>query len=319
MLPDLIISSGVKGQIYINDRPLGEVDSETYQSFIGAGTFYMTFTPLEYKRIYPPITVKIKIEKGAPVFSCPYISIVDFTSGTFLLEITPPALAGNTLPKCLMFHEIESRFVASLMEQNCYYLVIEDEQKLLPDGFFQIPMEIERLSMEAISISGLTMLIVCDGKSNTHIFAKGEKGFALSLSLEANGYEAADNNLVVYKTTSFMHKIQNTYSVRNGVITLTNTEYETASPVIRDEEIVKDFLECVKYGVEKQALYYLSRDLTLSFSELKEFLGDYNEFKTSPFEENTYALIGKNDRGIYLASRFTFELMGGKIHNIQEL
>lgn len=318
MLPEIIISCNKKGLIRIGDTLLGEVNEENYQSFIGAGSFYLSYTPISGKEVYAPITVKVSVENGVPIFECPYINIFNYKNNTFLMDLEPPCLAAHTLPVCLMYKRAEDRFIVSLIKQNCHYVVIEDERKQLPDGFFIVQIHNTPL-MDTGLISDVSVVILCDSKAHTYVFVKGEKGFYKALALEADEYKIEQDKIIIKKTTSFGHVVTNVYGVKNKTLALIDSNYEANPLPVQKENLIEDFLECVKYGVEKKALSYLSGDLQLSFSDLKEFLGEFSEFKTSPFEENAYALINRSDDGVYLVNRFSFEILGSKIDNIEEL
>lgn len=316
MLPEIIIASNISGLVRIGDTLLGEISRSEYLSFIGAGSFYLGFTPFTSFKIYAPISVKVTISQGAPVFECPYIHIFNYKDNVYMLELEPPCLAAHTLPVCLDYKRIENRFTASLIEQNSFYVVIEDDTKQLPDGFFPIILSSNPV-MNIVSVNGASMVIVSDSCSHMYIFAKNEKGFYKALSLEADEYNIENDRFVIKKTTRFGHTLSNTYTEKNGSLLLSDTAYEI-NPLPADDIII-DFLECVKFGIEKRALSYLSIDLELSFAELKEFMGEFSEFRRSPFDENAYALIGRNDGCAYLVNRFSFEIIRGRINNIQEL
>lgn len=318
MLPDIIISSSVSGITHLNDRVLGEVNSDTYQSFIGAGTFYLSFSPLDYSQIFAPFSVRISIINGIPEFSCPYVNLITYGRGAFYLEICPPIVAGNTLPHCQSFERIHDRFVISLMEQCGHYLVIEDEKRSLPDGFFQLELSGKKPNMQVVRIESGYYIMVYDNVEHLYILSQNGESFTLSHSLEADVVEVDDKAITASKTTKFGHVVNNVYKQSEGVLSLFESTYKDGGAVLSTDDIPMDFLECIKYGIESRAMDYLAPDLDLSFEELREFLGSFSQIKSSPFESDSFALITKTN-GANIAARFSFEITGSKINNIQEL
>lgn len=316
MLPEIIISCETAGLIYINNSCLGEVNDNTYQSFIGAGVFYLKYIPFSSEKIYSPLCIKISISDDAPVFDSPYLHIFNCKNNVFLLELSPPPLAGHTLPVCLGFAVADNRFTVSLVEQNCFYLVIEDEQKEFADSFFPLDFNATPY-IEMINVNNSAIILLSDNKSRIYAFCKNENKFQKALTLDADSWKQDDKYIIITKTTSNGHKVINSYTVENNRILLKDTSFNI-NPAF-DNDIVTDFLECIKYGIKSKALSYLSSDLSLSFEELRDFLGEFTHFKKSPFEQNAFALISQNKSGNSALNRFSFEIKSGKIYNIQEL
>lgn len=316
MLPEILITSKIGGLVHIGENLLGELKTGGYLSFIGAGSFFLLFSPIASEKIYAPLTVKITIEEGTPHFDCSYVKLFNYKDNTFLLELEPPCLAAHTLPVCLEYKRLENRFTASLIEQNSFYIVIEDDAKQFPDAFFNLSVN-KRPSMNSVLINSAPVIIVSDSSGYMYFFTKSDKGFIMALALEANEYLIDNDRIIIKKITTYGHRVLNTYMMKSSAFVLIDSNYEiSAQPT---DDIIPDFLECIKFGIEKKALSYLSADLDLSFSELKDFIGEFSEFKASPFEDGAYALISKSEKGTYLANRFSFEIIRGRINNIQEL
>ena len=305
MLPLIAIYSKISGVIYINNQYLGEVDSANFQNLFLSKTTVLTFTPINNsKDIYSNITFKLSFVDNRVTSSSPFVIITNYGKNTFCVEIKPEKLASFSLPHCIAYKKLNN-YVVSLMKHNNYYLVMEDTSNNTGDCFFPIGFTRDTISVDTLD----NKIILCD---TNMLYVLSTKGILLSMN--ATSYAINDNKIIITQTTTYGHKVTLTY---NNNLEITSKEYSINPNAKAD--IVFDFLECIKYDIEKRCLSLLSNDLqnSLSYIELKEFIGSFDEIQKSPFNNDVYCLITKDTSRHYTVKQFTFAIKEGRIYDIE--
>lgn len=305
MLPLIAIFSKISGVIYINNQYLGEVDGTNFQNLFLSKTTVLTFTPINNsKDIYSNITFKLSFVDNKVTSSSPFVIITNYGKNTFCVEINPERLASFSLPHCIAYKRL-GNYVVSLMKHNNYYLVMEDTNNNTGDCFFPVDFTRDTISVDIVD----NKIVLCD-TNMLYIFST--KGILLSMN--ATSYSIKDDKIIITQATTYGHKVTLTY---NNNLEITGKEC-FINPNAKGD-IVFDFLECIKHDIEKRCLSLLSNDLqnSLSYSELKEFIGTFDEIQKSPFNNDVYCLITKDTDRHYTVKQFTFNIKNCKIDDIE--
>ncbi len=330
MLPLLAFFSNVQGGLYLNHQFVGETDLKEYITFFFGNNkdLYLEFKPFNTGgNIYSSIYCKLRIQGDSIIYDSDYICGVKYKDNTFIIEINSKQLSLHTIPYCAAHMTLAGRFLASIMYHNGFFLIIEDNKQIVEDKFFTLDFCEGDIHLDTFNIQGNTGFIFSDNANRVYVMKRDEQDFEqdfiLLLECDANSYTALDGELLISKETSFHHKIINRYTFLENELFLVETNYVVSYDCVYmdDYNLVKDFLECLMYGIEEGCFKLLSEDFKqdLDFKDIKDFVGDFYEFKISPFEKDVFMLKNKDSSQKIHIKTFAFSIIEGIINNIEEL
>lgn len=340
----LYINTGIRALININQSPAGESGSGPLTMPIAANsTFFITMLPLENDEslIYLPYTRKVSAAGGGAIsVNDGLIDLCLWPDNIIELNLNPLAVYKNEgmemSPQTLSplnFQTGGSRYTAYIYNDlsSSFVVEISDLNRLTflsPLPFFAVSAEVT-----LIRIGELQYLCATGRTSENKQFiyvADMLPAFHTRLCTVCDEYELTDGRISV-TTEGEYAQIRTSYENREGVLTPAGKEYgwftcEEKKPSSPEEAALR-LISAVREDMPEAAMKYLTPSLSegLSFSDLKEFLGNFSSTAhpiSSSCPQNCIALKYPSGKNIYTARLFCVEIKKTRgellIDNIRE-
>lgn len=326
MLPLISFRSKIPGLVSVGERPLGKIHGKKAVSLpaMDKATLFVRFSPLcnDQDELYAQLSFGLEFRGGKlHPLGCPYVHVSIWDDRLFVFTLSPPKLAAHSLPYTVCYQEIGD-YLASVLYQNNYYLIIEHKRNEQPDFFCPLHFSGDKVTLETMHINGKSILLVGDHHSRLYGFMETEQGFINLCEYTATDWMSASDSLAVTQVlASAPHRIITYYTFSGGQPEIKETKYDIQTTTPQDEQsLCLEFLECVHHGLADRCQALMTEELKsgLSYADLQEFFGSFTAFYPSPYGNHNYALEYLEEGGNYRIKQFTFQMNESKIDNIEE-
>jgi hypothetical protein len=340
----LYINSKVHALVNINQAPAGETGvSAITQPIAGSSTFFITMLPLENEAnfAYLPYTRRVSLSSGGAIFS---------NDGLVELCIWPDNIVELTLFPQAVFKSEAMEIYPSVLSPFDFFISGERHTAFIYNEAYSIFAVEHSASNRLVFLSPLPFSAASAEIAFTKLndfpvlYAWGRtqesKPFIYAASILPNFNTAictlceehyVESNRISVVTNGEFHQLKTVYERQDSRLVpaaqeigwFTCEEKEPSTP----NEVCMSLLQAVKAGISETAMRCLTPSLAdgLSFSDLKEFLGDFSHIALpiSPAcGPNSFALKYAAGKNIYTAREFCVETKqsGGAllIDNIRE-
>lgn len=248
------------------------------------------------------------------------VKIIDLLNNNYLAEINPKKICKNIILGKKIFETKLSNISINVICDNVCNILIESEQQKInytpKHLLFDVVCQCVNLEgkdyfvLNAKTDQDKIYVFVCPVTNPDKCWQKvcDKIDFSLPTFYTLNNIDDFAHHCIItkYKITDYGIVIIEKFSSYNN-----STNFEYLSP----DNIVDNFLNCIKVQDFKLARKFLNNELTLSLTNthLKNFFNKFDTFYKCPDSPNTYVLIGQE---IYY---YTFEIQDSQIVNINQM
>lgn len=320
-IPVLVIKSPVPGLLTVNGHAACEVEGAASLPVSNTGDLFLLFTPYGD---YLPVAMRLTFQSGDLVMRDYPFPVTVWPDSVAEVELNPKP-AGSAMPGRVV-DEIKSMgMVATLIRQDGFVLLIEDEEN--DSVLFQLNMpKASTGSLRELNILGQTVIgALMDEDKGQRLLLFGKKADRIKLLVDTSGdtirfeSEAAAIRTVKSLKDEAGHGEVRLYERQeDGSYGITSQEYmlEHGSPDTEKSPLgyARAMLEALALGLYDEAQTYLSPEYLrqVSIDEIRMFLGafsDVQEVRYSPAmaESAALALMTNTARNARTARIFAFE------------
>jgi hypothetical protein len=322
----LYINSKVRALVNINQAPAGETGiSAITQPIAGGATFFITMLPLENEKnfAYLPYTRRISIAGGGAIFN---------NDGLVELCIWPDNIVEITLYPLSVYKTDEAELYPSVISPFDFYISGERHTAFIYNEVYSsfavehsssgrlvflspLPFSVASADIVFAKLNEFPVLYASGKTSEGKSFfyaASILPSFSTAICTLCESYQVDSSRLFVVTKGDF-RQIKTIYEKKDSRLApsaqevgwFTCEEKEPASA----EEVCTSLLQAVNAGMGEAAMRCLTPSLAdgLSFSDLKEFFGDFTLFThtISPAcGQNSIALKYSAGKNLYTAREF---------------